>query len=123
MQMAQQGPYMQQPQRPHQYPPQGRGQGGPADVRIDMPYDQRAKSAPQVNPDGDALANIPRPPPGALARKKTIKFLKLTNGNLVIQQPVPQRYLSVVKETQHEEFTTMRYTAATCDPDDFQRER
>lgn len=70
------------------------------------------------------LSSIPAPMPrSGLVRKKTVKAIKLTDGNLVIHHPVPDRYLAVVNNTGHEEFNTVRYTAATCDPDNFANER
>ncbi|KAI8799273.1 chitin synthase-domain-containing protein [Cladochytrium replicatum] len=67
------------------------------------------------------------PPPGMLvpqqqpmARKKTYKQIQLTpQGNLVIDIPVADRVLQMGAIRTGEEFTHMRYTAATCDPNDF----
>ncbi|KAI8977521.1 chitin synthase 1 [Mycotypha africana] len=55
-------------------------------------------------------------------RYKTVRKVKLTGGNLVLENPVPNKYLQRVKRRDENEFTHMRYTAATCDPADFQRE-
>ncbi|TFK55464.1 glycosyltransferase family 2 protein [Heliocybe sulcata] len=61
-------------------------------------------------------------------RRQTIKRgvtrkVKLTNGNFVAEYPVPTPVFSAVEakwsQTKTTEFTHMRYTAATCDPDDF----
>ncbi|CAG8438119.1 7664_t:CDS:2 [Dentiscutata heterogama] len=46
--------------------------------------------------------------------------VKLTNGNLVFKCPVPKSLLTKVKYTTSEEFTDIRYTAITCDPDEFE---
>ncbi|CAG8784970.1 41338_t:CDS:2, partial [Gigaspora margarita] len=46
--------------------------------------------------------------------------VKLTNGNLVFECPVPKSLLKKVKYTKSEEFTDIRYTAITCDPDEFE---
>lgn len=43
----------------------------------------------------------------------------MTGGNLVLDNPVPNKYLSQVQRRDDNEFTHMRYTAATCDPADF----
>lgn len=51
--------------------------------------------------------------------KTTAKKVKLTRGNLVLDCPVPTRYLQAVPIKDTKEFTHMRYTAATCDPKDF----
>ncbi|KAI7874287.1 chitin synthase 1 [Lichtheimia hyalospora FSU 10163] len=52
-------------------------------------------------------------------RYKTTRKVKLTRGNLVLDCPVPTRYLQAVPIKEGKEFTHMRYTAATCDPKDF----
>jgi chitin synthase len=46
----------------------------------------------------------------------------LTGGNLVLDNPVPNKYLQRVQRRDDNEFTHMRYTAATCDPADFQKD-
>lgn len=61
-------------------------------------------------------------------RRQTIKRgvtrkVKLTKGNLIVEYPVPTAVFSAI-ETQYSntkttEFSHMRYTAATVDPDDF----
>ncbi|CAG8731466.1 17172_t:CDS:2, partial [Dentiscutata erythropus] len=48
------------------------------------------------------------------------KPVKLTNENLVFECPVPKSLLTKVKYTKSEEFTDIRYTAITCDPDEFE---
>jgi hypothetical protein len=74
-------------------------------------------------PDGSVLmlapTLVPMQTPAPSVRRKTVKDLKLTGGNLVIDCPVPDRLLNNIGKTDSEEFTTMRYTAVTCDPDDF----
>ncbi|ORZ05680.1 chitin synthase 2 [Lobosporangium transversale] len=55
-------------------------------------------------------------------RFHTTKRVKLTSGNLVLDCPVPSMFLKTLKYQEGEEFTHMRYTAATCDPDDFAAE-
>ncbi|CAG8825897.1 11766_t:CDS:1, partial [Gigaspora rosea] len=47
------------------------------------------------------------------------RHVELTHGNLVLDCPVPDKVLRNVKYNDGEEFHTMRYTAVTCDPDDF----
>lgn len=62
----------------------------------------------------------PAPPTGAqLRRHKSKKHVPLTQGNLVLDCPVPTKLLSVLNNRTATEFTTMRYTAVTCDPDEF----
>ncbi|KAF9978360.1 Chitin synthase, class 1 [Actinomortierella ambigua] len=55
-------------------------------------------------------------------RYHTTKKVKLTQGNLVLDCPVPSKFLKTLKYQEGEEFTHMRYTAATCDPNDFAAE-
>ncbi|CAG8460547.1 3107_t:CDS:2 [Scutellospora calospora] len=52
------------------------------------------------------------------------KKIDLTKGNLVINCPVPIRELfaGVVPYVDGQEFTSLRYTACTSDPDDFKKE-
>ncbi|KAF9953736.1 Chitin synthase, class 1 [Mortierella alpina] len=55
-------------------------------------------------------------------RYKTKKNVQLTDGNLVLMSPVPGHYLRHQKQQQGEEWEFMRYSAVTCDPDDFKNE-
>ncbi|CAG8657095.1 6938_t:CDS:2 [Dentiscutata erythropus] len=52
-------------------------------------------------------------------RRRSARHVELTHGNLVLDCPVPDKVLRNVKYSDDEEFSTMRYTAVTCDPDDF----
>ncbi|MBW0462815.1 hypothetical protein O181_002530 [Austropuccinia psidii MF-1] len=65
----------------------------------------------------------PAPTGRALRRNRTRKRVALTNGNLVIERPIPARLLSFLPRRGEEEFEIMSYTAVTCDPDDFESER
>lgn len=47
------------------------------------------------------------------------KQVKLVRGNLVLDCPVPTKLYSFLPRRDHDEFTYMRYTAATTDPNDF----
>jgi len=59
-------------------------------------------------------------PVGRVARRnKTTKRVPLTNGNLVLDLPVPPKL--VLPRTGHPEVMKTRYTAVTCDPDDFEK--
>ncbi|GLB33766.1 putative chitin synthase [Lyophyllum shimeji] len=64
----------------------------------------------------------------AWRRRQTIKRgvtrkVKLTNGNFIAEYPVPTPVHTAIEakwsSTKTTEFSHMRYTAATCDPDDF----
>ncbi|KAI9809127.1 MAG: hypothetical protein M1825_002416 [Sarcosagium campestre] len=66
------------------------------------------------------------PSPAPIRRWKTVKEVQLFNGNLVLDCPIPPRLLSQVPHAQppeRDEFTHMRYSAATCDPSEFYEER
>ncbi|KAG9297729.1 hypothetical protein G9A89_011244 [Geosiphon pyriformis] len=65
---------------------------------------------------GQAPARQPR-------RYKTTKRVELFQGNLVLDVPVPSKLLELCPRKDEREFTHMRYTAATCDPNDFGRDR
>ena len=51
----------------------------------------------------------------------TKKQVQLVQGNLVLDNPVPSKLTSFLPR-RDPEFTHMRYTAATCDPDDFAKD-
>ncbi|KAF9153138.1 Chitin synthase, class 2 [Linnemannia schmuckeri] len=55
--------------------------------------------------------------------RKSVCHVPLTDGNLVMDCPVPHQLLLNVHFKGEREFEYMRYTAATCDPNDFFRER
>lgn len=59
----------------------------------------------------------PAPTGRVLRRNKTRKRVQLTNGNLVIELPVPPKL--VLPRRGEPDVMTTRYTAVTCDPDDF----
>lgn len=92
-------------------------------------------SAPEgISPDGSRryapspVPSAPRlvPSPAPVRRWKTIKEVPLFDGNLVLDCPVAPRLLSQINHAPspgRDEFTHMRYSAATCDPVDFYRER
>ena len=67
----------------------------------------------------------PSQPPlagGPIKRWKTVKQVLLYRGNLVLDCPVPPIMLQQNPHGERDEFTHMRYTAATCDPSDFYNE-
>ncbi|KAI9497204.1 chitin synthase 1 [Zychaea mexicana] len=55
--------------------------------------------------------------PAHTARRYATHRIRLTKGNLVVESQVPDRLLNVLSR-KDPEFTTMRYTAVTCDPDE-----
>ncbi|KAI8347942.1 glycosyltransferase family 2 protein [Mortierella sp. GBAus27b] len=84
-----------------------------------MPGSSGASTLPPGTPDTRHYG----PAPTAQRRRyQTTKKVKLTSGNLVLDCPVPSKFLKTLKYQEGEEFTHMRYTAATCDPNDFANE-
>ena len=74
--------------------------------------------------DGPPPASTPTPAP--IRRWKTVKEVQLFNGNLVLDCPIPPKLLNQVPHAEppeRDEFTHMRYSAATCDPSEFYEER
>ncbi|RKP12656.1 chitin synthase [Piptocephalis cylindrospora] len=65
----------------------------------------------------------PAQPSRPVRRFKTVKRIALQDGNLVVDVPVPERYLEKVTFRDGQEFTHLRYSAVTCDPDDFLESR
>jgi chitin synthase len=73
----------------------------------------------------DATPQKPKNP-APIRRWKTVKEVQLYNGNLVLDCPIPPRLLNQITHApppERDEFTHMRYSAATCDPADFYNER
>ncbi|KAG2124618.1 glycosyltransferase family 2 protein [Suillus clintonianus] len=54
-------------------------------------------------------------------RYKTIKKVELFHGNFVLDSAVPTKLLDMCALRNEREFTHMRYSAATCDPNDFEK--
>ncbi|KAI0738834.1 glycosyltransferase family 2 protein [Daedaleopsis nitida] len=52
-------------------------------------------------------------------RYKTIKKVELFHGNFVLDSAVPSKLLNMCPQRNEREFTHMRYSAATCDPNEF----
>ncbi|OAX42658.1 glycosyltransferase family 2 protein [Rhizopogon vinicolor AM-OR11-026] len=57
-----------------------------------------------------------------LMKRRSVRHVELQNGNLVLDVAVPT-HIVPQGMTGSEEMTKMRYTAATCDPDDFMRRK
>ena len=89
----------------------------------DAPYGPDPHSATGYE---DERTGSTSPGPAPIRRWKTVKEVQLFNGNLVLDCPIPPRLLNQVPHVQppeRDEFTHMRYSAATCDPNDFYNER
>ncbi|PHH52161.1 Chitin synthase 3 [Ceratocystis fimbriata CBS 114723] len=94
------------------------------------PYNQYDDHQPMLNDEQrtnyqDMPAPTATPAPsmggggGGLKRWKTVKQVLLYRGNLVLDCPVPSKLLRQLPHGERDEFTHMRYSAATCDPSDF----
>ncbi|KAH0591202.1 hypothetical protein H2248_001294 [Termitomyces sp. 'cryptogamus'] len=57
-----------------------------------------------------------------MMRRRSVRQVALVHGNLVLDVPVPSNIVPAGKQDV-EEMSKMRYTAATCDPDDFMSAR
>lgn len=57
-----------------------------------------------------------------LMKRRSVRQVELQNGNLVLDVHVPSHIIPKGM-SDVEEMTKMRYTAATCDPDEFMRRK
>ncbi|GAA5893025.1 hypothetical protein JCM5296_003407 [Sporobolomyces johnsonii] len=73
--------------------------------------------------DQQSVVRYGRIPQRQPRRYKTIKRVQLFHGNLVLDCQVPPKLLERCPRKDDREFTHMRYTAITCDPDEFLNER
>lgn len=92
------------------------------------PDPHQAEPIDPAHPDLEGgYEDAPPPPANAPIRRwKTVKEVQLFNGNLVLDCPVPPRLLNQIQHAQppeRDEFTHMRYSAATCDPSEFYDKR
>lgn len=99
----------------------------------DMPLLQRESPYPRTSMPG-GYENVPgaddvqletnirygRIPQRVPRRYKTLKKVELFHGNFVLDVSVPSKLLDMCALRNEREFTHMRYSAATCDPNDFQ---
>ncbi|OAD80919.1 glycosyltransferase family 2 protein [Phycomyces blakesleeanus NRRL 1555(-)] len=105
--------------------------GSPNSVMQPSPMYRGRSGAGSPNSPGLHFQNSSPSPNGSFTepprrqprRYKTVRKVKLTRGNLVLDNPVPTKYLQSLPIKEGEEFTHMRYTAATCDPADFESEK
>ncbi|KAI4091733.1 MAG: hypothetical protein L6R37_007676 [Teloschistes peruensis] len=93
-------------------------------IQPDNPYGPNPQTQPEYT---DQYNNAhPTPSPAPIRRWKTMKEVQLFNGNLVLDCPIPPRLLNQVPHAtppDRDEFTHMRYSAATCDPSEFYDQR
>ncbi|THV08600.1 glycosyltransferase family 2 protein [Dendrothele bispora CBS 962.96] len=90
--------------------------------------DPNAYGDPYATRPASVVSNSTTGVESAWRRRQTIKRgvtrkVKLTQGNFITEYPVPTPVLSAIEAkytaTKTTEFSHMRYTAATCDPDEF----
>src|SRR5437764_11415274 len=95
------------------------------------PHDQYQDDAVPILAPSDPYQDdphfpAPTPSPAPIRRWKTVKEVQLFNGNLVLDCPVPPKLLEQIPHAtppERDEFTHMRYSAPTCDHNDFYEER
>lgn len=95
----------------------------------DMPLLRRDNSMPRPpgayddTQDAQSIADTNirygRIPQRVPRRYKTIKKVELFHGNFVLDCAVPKKLLDMCQNRTDREFTHMRYSAATCDPNSF----
>jgi hypothetical protein len=102
-------PHMPSPM-PGQYPPRPTSTVGYQPGATDSELEQGENNIRY----GRIPQRIPR-------RYKTVKKFELFHGNYVYDAPTPNKILNFIspKYRTEREFNTMRYTGATCDPNDF----
>lgn len=90
--------------------------GGAHSPPMPMPGEYDAVTADDKSESNIRYGRIPQRVP---RRYKTIKKVELFHGNFVLDSAVPTKLLNMCAERNEREFTHMRYSAATCDPNDF----
>ncbi|KAL7329829.1 Chitin synthase, class 1 [Mucor circinelloides] len=83
----------------------------------------RNSAATLVRTDTESYLDAPKSSPdqrNGVLRRKVTRRLQLTNNNLVIDCPIPDRLLGALTFNDNDEFSQLRYTAATCEPDEFE---
>ncbi|BGP49869.1 Chitin synthase 4 [Rhodotorula kratochvilovae] len=102
----------------------GAAPGGPADAGYGLgAYPPYGAGGFGGDDDDQSIVRYGRIPQRQPRRYKTVKRVQLTQGNLVLDCQVPPKLLERCPRKDSREFTHMRYTAATCDPDDFLNEK
>lgn len=94
------------------------------------PYNMQPSPSHEDPPNGGYMNAAgeaqPAPQGGPLKRHKTVKTVQLFEGNLVLDCPIAPRLLNQIEHArppERDEYTHMRYTAATGDPSEFFQRR
>jgi len=90
--------------------------GPPEPPQIPGSYDDEEDDTQDELSTNIRYGRIPQRVP---RRYKTVKKFELFHGNFVLDNPVPKKLLDMCALRNEREFTHMRYSAATCDPNDF----
>ncbi|KAF8812402.1 glycosyltransferase family 2 protein [Phlegmacium glaucopus] len=107
------------------------GQGFAGGFYPPAPADPSVYDASYPTDRPDSIVSSTNGVESAWRRRQTIKRgvtrkIKLTHGNFITEYPVPTPVYSAVEakwsSTNTTEFSHMRYSAATCDPDEFLEE-
>jgi chitin synthase len=77
-------------------------------------------SADPVDPVPQTTQHFGPAPTGRIHRRHKKRRVQLTNGNLRIDLPVPSKLILPLRKSDEETGFT-RYTAVTCDPDEFEK--
>jgi hypothetical protein len=85
-------------------------------TRVPMPETQYTPLMGSISPYVFNTINMPIPP---IFRHKTTTTVELSHGRFIVDIPVPEKVVSAGRFTSGREFTHMRYTAVTGDPDEF----
>ncbi|KAG8801967.1 Chitin synthase, class 2 [Serendipita sp. 398] len=110
-------PYEQQPPMPAPYQPNPVIDYPPApQTRVQFPGGFGGPQRMQTNDSAGFSSARDK-----LMKRRSIRQVPLQNGNLVFDVQVPSHIVTSTEKA--EEFCKMRYTAATCDPDDFVRNK
>jgi chitin synthase len=98
------------------YPGDAGGYGGDG-IHMPIPGSYGDEDWNDTGPENNIrYGRIPQRVP---RRYKTIKRVELFHGNFVLDSKVPEKLLNMCAQRTEREFTHMRYSAATCDPNDF----
>lgn len=95
-------------------------------LRPNDPYGPIPPPQPEVEGQPGIVPPDATPSPAPVRRWKTVKDVRLYQGNLVLDCPIPPKLLNQVPHAEppdRDEYTHMRYSAATCDPSEFYEQR
>lgn len=116
------------PYLPPEAPPYPRSDAGESEgSATSVPPGTAGARSPADAPEDDPLqgtgvrhGHIPQRQP---RRNRTVQRIALRDGHLTLDCPVPPKLLRKLPVQEGREFTHMRYTAITCDADEFAEQR